>query len=130
MSPIVSILGWQKMGLFFQVGSLAASLAAMMLSGTFGGPVAAIAGYSITKALCILAYRLDMFRRLGISPTSLLALIVAQSVGYLSIFVLAQWLVLEGWHQNSQPLLFSGICVGMIGAAISAARLLAVLRPS
>lgn len=89
MTPVVSILGLQKMGLVFQLGSLLLGLAAMYLAGPLWGPVAAIAGFSLVKALCIILYRLHMFHLVGVSPRPIALSMLWQSAFFIATFGLA-----------------------------------------
>jgi O-antigen/teichoic acid export membrane protein len=89
MTPVVSILGLQKMGLFFQVGSLLLGLAAMYLAGPAWGPVAAIAGFSLVKALSIILYRLHMFHLVGVSPRPIALSMLWQTAFFVATFGLA-----------------------------------------
>jgi O-antigen/teichoic acid export membrane protein len=87
MSPIVSILGLQKMGLVFQVGSLVISMGAMYIVGVLSGPVAAIAAFSITKSLSIVVYRLHMLHIVQVSPKPIALTLCLQTIGFVSAFL-------------------------------------------
>lgn len=93
MSPVVSILGLQKMGLAFQVGSLLLSLLAMVLAGNAWGPIAAVAAFSIGKTLSTIAYRLHMLSLLHVSPRPVALSLAFQTLGYTAAFTLAERLV-------------------------------------
>jgi O-antigen/teichoic acid export membrane protein len=136
MSPVVSILGLQKMGLFFQVGSLALGLAAMTIAGNIWGAVAAIAAFSIAKTLSIVVYRLHMFTLLGVSPRPVALGIGLQGVGYVLAFVLAERLVNEASRTHSAWFYAAAALVLLCAAglyaanALRSARQLNTLRPA
>jgi O-antigen/teichoic acid export membrane protein len=91
MSPVPSVMGLQKMATFFQIMSLVLSLCAMVFFGNLWGAVAAIAGFSIVKALTIIVYRMNMLHILQ-APTGGLALtMLAQT----SFFGLMAWLAVH-----------------------------------
>ncbi|MEO8685232.1 MAG: oligosaccharide flippase family protein [Devosia sp.] len=111
MTPIVSVLGLQKMGLVFQLGSLAASIAGMYAAGQAWGPVAAIAGFSIVKTLSIIIYRLHMFHLVHIKPQKIGLSIVAQTAFFVSMF----WLATQVFERDD---LESGVRIGVITAVL------------
>ncbi len=117
MTPIVSVLELQKMGLAFQVLSLLASLAAMYVAGSEWGAVAAIAGFALTKAASMILYRLNMFRLVGVSPWPIAANMGAQAVLFVSLFGGAAALV-EGAGPASAWRIPTGLVLVLAGAAI------------
>jgi O-antigen/teichoic acid export membrane protein len=86
MTPVVSVMGFQRLGLAFQVGSLAISTAAMVLMGQRYGAVAAIAAFSLSKTITVIVYRLHMFHMLKISPVPLLFSYLLQTAGFIAAF--------------------------------------------
>jgi hypothetical protein len=134
MSPVVSVLGLQKMGLVFQVGSLVLSLTAMVVLGGICGSIAAIAGFSVVKTLSIIIYRLHMFTLLGVSPRSMALSIGMQTIGYVAAFALAERLFSQAAATQSS-LLYAASAAALLGAvtfyaanAVRAARRLNALR--
>ncbi|WP_316354898.1 lipopolysaccharide biosynthesis protein [Devosia sp.] len=134
MSPVVSVLGLQKMGLFFQVGSLALSLAAMIVCGTIWGSIAAIAAFSLTKTATIILYRLHMFTLLGVSPRPVALSIGVQAIGYAAVFVLAEQLLRNATTTHSLWIFIAVavilLCTAVVYAvnALRSARQLSGLR--
>lgn len=86
MTPVVSVLGYQKLGLAFQILSLALAVAAMLVGAHWGGPLAAIAGFSLAKAVSIVVYRLHMVHLLGATPWPLAFSIIGQGMIFVVIF--------------------------------------------
>lgn len=117
MSPVVSVLGLQKMGLVFQVGSLALALAAMLSCGNNWGAIAAVAAFSVAKTISVIVYRLHMLALLGVSPRPVALSIAVQTIGYVAVFVLAEYLLRESSLGHSPWLFFAagGILLLAIG---------------
>lgn len=100
MSPVVSVMGYQKLGLAFQLGSLLASLAAMIVVGGQWGPVASIAAFSLTKAVTMIVYRLHMLHLLKTSPWWL----AANLIGQFAVFTALSYATVHLWHGPGGPL--------------------------
>jgi O-antigen/teichoic acid export membrane protein len=86
MSPIVAVMGLQKMGLVFQISSMVVSLAAMYIAGHFWGAIAAIASYSITRGICITVYRFHMLYLLRVSPLAAALRLLIQTTAFTGLF--------------------------------------------
>lgn len=93
MTPIVAVLGFQKLGLAFQLGSLAASLLAMSVAGAMWGSVGAVAGFALTKAGSIVLYRLHMFHLIVINPFRIALSMSLQALVFVLIFVITKEIV-------------------------------------
>jgi O-antigen/teichoic acid export membrane protein len=91
MSPVPSVMGFQKMAVFFQVTSLLMSMAAMVICGHLWGSVAAIAGFAIMKAASITLYRLHMLHLLHVPVAPIIANLILQ----VSFFSLCAWLAVS-----------------------------------
>lgn len=127
MSPIVSVLGFQKLGLAFQVGSLALSLLGMMIAGHFWGSIGAVAGFAITKTISILIYRLHMFHLVGISPWPIAGNLLLQGVAFGLLFSLTGYLLAEG--NPEQPFRWGYIAIAIcLASALYAFVVYATIR--
>jgi O-antigen/teichoic acid export membrane protein len=128
MSPVPSVMGLQKMAVFFQVSSLTAGLGAMVLFGDLWGPVAAIAAFSIVKAFSIAIYRFHMLHLLHVSLAPLVLNFVTQAVYF---GVLAWGTVQIFWDANADAtfriIAFVGILIAACGSYI-AINLLPLMR--
>lgn len=128
MSPVVSVLGLQKMGLVFQIGSLVVSLMAMLILGGIWGPIAAIAAFSVAKTLSIIVYRLHMFTLLGVSPLPIAFSIGMQTVGYVAAFALAERLFHQAGSTQSNWFYAAAAAVLLAAVALYAANAVRAAR--
>lgn len=80
--PIISIMGWQKRGLIFQIVNFLVTSATLIVGLFFFDFILAIALFVMSRLIMVVVNRLLIFRSLGVNISPFLSILITYSILY------------------------------------------------
>ena len=80
MSTVISVMEWQKHGLFYQVLTAIISLVSLVFFLNYSEPLYGILAYSVLRSILILLYRGFLLQRLGVNVVMLVKILISNII--------------------------------------------------